>query len=122
MHRTKGQLGFLDTLLGEGLGRNERLDRIDALIDWTPIDAFVSALHAASEGRKAYPPLTMVKALLLQQWYGLSDPRLEEALSDTLSFRRFVGFGHAGRHARPFDYQPLPQGAFRAESRRASFR
>jgi IS5 family transposase len=93
MHRTKGQLGFGDAWLLEGLGRNERLDRIDSLIDWGKIEGVVSALHAATEGRKAYPPLTMVKALLLQQWYGLSDPRLEEALSDTLSFRRFVGLG-----------------------------
>ena len=30
-------------------------------------------------------------ALLLQQWYGLSDPGLEEALADRLSFHRFVG-------------------------------
>jgi IS5 family transposase len=35
----------------------------------------------------------LVKALLLQQWYGLSDPGLEEALGDRLSFRRFVGLG-----------------------------
>jgi IS5 family transposase len=28
---------------------------------------------------------------LLQQWYGLSDPGLEEALADRLSFRRFLG-------------------------------
>jgi IS5 family transposase len=35
----------------------------------------------------------MVKVVLLQQWYGLSDPRLEEALSDTLSWRRFAGLG-----------------------------
>ena len=34
----------------------------------------------------------MLKALLLQQWYGLSDPGLEEALGDRLSFRRFCGF------------------------------
>jgi IS5 family transposase len=33
----------------------------------------------------------MFKALLLQQWYALSDPQLEEALADRLSFRRFVG-------------------------------
>jgi IS5 family transposase len=33
----------------------------------------------------------MFKALLLQQWYGLSDPALEDALCDRLSFRRFVG-------------------------------
>jgi IS5 family transposase len=32
---------------------------------------------------------------LLQQWYGLSDPGLEEALSDRLSFRRFVGLALA---------------------------
>ncbi len=35
----------------------------------------------------------MVKVLLLQQWYTLSDPQLEEALGDRLSFRRFVGLG-----------------------------
>jgi IS5 family transposase len=33
----------------------------------------------------------MIKALLLQQWYGLSDPGLEEALLDRVSFRRFCG-------------------------------
>ena len=33
----------------------------------------------------------MLKALLLQQWYGLSDADLEEALNDRMSFRRFVG-------------------------------
>jgi transposase, IS5 family len=35
--------------------------------------------------------LTYVKLLLLQQWYGLSDPGLEEAVDDRLSFRRFAG-------------------------------
>jgi IS5 family transposase len=33
----------------------------------------------------------MLKALMLQQWYDLSDPGLEDALMDRLSFRRFVG-------------------------------
>ena len=32
-----------------------------------------------------------MKLLLLQQWYGLSDPGLEEAVDDRLSFRRFAG-------------------------------
>ena len=40
----------------------------------------------------------MVKVLLLEQWYNLSDPqtsdpRMEEALGDRISFRRFVGLG-----------------------------
>ncbi len=34
----------------------------------------------------------MFKALLLQAFYDLSDPGLEEALLDRLSFRRFCGF------------------------------
>jgi IS5 family transposase len=33
----------------------------------------------------------MVKCLLLQKWFNLSDPTLEEMLRDRLSFRRFVG-------------------------------
>jgi IS5 family transposase len=37
----------------------------------------------------------LLKCLLLQQWYRLSDPRLEEALADRLSFRRFVGLALA---------------------------
>ena len=94
MHRRTGeQLGFLDGFLGSGLGRNVRLERIEGLLDWTRVGAVVSSVHGASTGAPSYPPLTMVKALLLQAWYGLSDPGLEEALQDRLSFRRFVGLG-----------------------------
>jgi len=34
----------------------------------------------------------MVKMLVLQSWYGLSDPELERQANDRLSFRRFLGF------------------------------
>jgi IS5 family transposase len=34
----------------------------------------------------------MFRLLLLQKWYGLSDPGLEEALNDRISFIRFSGF------------------------------
>jgi len=34
----------------------------------------------------------LFKALLLAQWYRLSDPGLEEARADRHSFRRFCGF------------------------------
>jgi IS5 family transposase len=90
MHRSSGQLGLVEGFLADGLGRNRRLDAIDAAIDWTRIERLVERLYSAPEGRPSYPPLSLVKALLLQHWYGLSDPRLEEALSDTLSYRRFA--------------------------------
>jgi len=67
------------------------LERIGELIDWRAVGELLRGLHDSPHGAPAYPPLTMVKALLLQQWYGLSDPGLEEALSDRLSFRRFCG-------------------------------
>jgi IS5 family transposase len=33
----------------------------------------------------------MLKALLLQQWYSLSDAELEEAINDRVSFGKFLG-------------------------------
>lgn len=95
MHRSSGQMDFSDSWLDPGLGRNGRLERIHAVLDWSLIEQLVGELHSAAEGRRAYPPLIMVKILLLQQWYGMSDPRAEEALSDSLAFRRFVGLGMA---------------------------
>jgi transposase len=63
------------------------------LLDWGTIERQLDKVYAASEGRPAYRPLVMLKALLLQQWYQLSDPGLEEALLDRFGFRRFVGVG-----------------------------
>lgn len=48
-------------------------------------------LRDGGPGRGAWPPLAMVKALLLASLYGLSDRELEVAIGDRLSFRRFVG-------------------------------
>ena len=86
------QISFIDALLPSGFGRNERLERISGLIDWSRLEALVKAVRPGDEGRPPYEPLAMLKALLLQQWYGLSDPGLEEALLDRFSFRRFCGF------------------------------
>ena len=71
------------------------LDEIDELIDWQPIKAFLckKIRHKANAvGNPAYPPLAMFKILLVQRWYNLSDPGVEQALLDRLSFIRFVGF------------------------------
>jgi IS5 family transposase len=87
-HREIGQLSLADGLVAER-GRNESLERIAALVDWAPIGALLSGLHASVRGPKSYPPLMMLKALLLQQWHGLGDVDLEAMLGDRISFRRF---------------------------------
>ena len=91
-----GQLGFAEAFLSAGLGSNRKLERLDALIDWAPVARLASGVRAGRRGRPPYAPLSMLKALYLQALYDLSDPGLEEALLDRLSFRRFCGFALDG--------------------------
>lgn len=92
MQRSSGQLGFAEALVrGSSRKGADRLERIASLLDWSALDRLLSPLRGAQTGRPGYRPGTLFRALLLQQWYGLSDPELEEALADRLSFRRFVG-------------------------------
>lgn len=85
------QRSLAEQLISVRAGRNSRLQAIDELIEWQALEQQLSGIYAAGEGRPSYRPLVMFKALLLAQWYQLSDPGLEEALSDRLSFRRFAG-------------------------------
>jgi transposase, IS5 family len=88
-----GQFSFVEALLPQGLGGSGRLDRLSALVKWYRFDKLLAGLRSDGPGRPGYPALLLFKALLLQALYGLSDPELEEALGDRLSFRRFVGLG-----------------------------
>jgi hypothetical protein len=86
--RGDGQASFVEAFLRPDVGANRRLERIDRMIDWAPVAALVEPVRSGVRGRPSYPPSAMLKALLLQRWYSLSDEALEEALSDRLSFRR----------------------------------
>ena len=68
----------------------EELDGINAVIDWSRLERQLSGLHNKERGEQAWPPLLMFKVLLLQSWYGLSDPKLEKQLARDLMFRRFI--------------------------------
>src|SRR3954454_20524207 len=85
------QLGLADSIVQRRGKKSEWLDRLDAALDWPALEAIVAGIYAGREGGLAYPPLTYVKLLSLQQWYGLSDEGLEAAVDDRLSFRRFAG-------------------------------
>jgi IS5 family transposase len=85
-------LGFGD-LAAERLRRETELDRIAALLNWGPLSYRLEKHCRKLDGRPPFAPLVMFRALLLAQWYDLSDRDLEEALCDRLSFRRFAGLG-----------------------------
>src|ERR1017187_10283263 len=97
--RQIGQLSFTDELVVDAARANLTLQRVTELVDWSAVEALLGGLRSGTMGAPAYPSLALFKALLLQQWYGLSDPGLEEALVDRMSFRRFVGL--AGDQAAP---------------------
>ena len=90
--KSVGQLGFADCWLASQAGGNGQLERLDGLVKWYRFEKLVAHVRdAGSAGRPGYPALVLVKSLLLQAMYGLSDRELEDALLDRLSFRRFVG-------------------------------
>jgi IS5 family transposase len=91
--RQVGQLSLADMLVASAARPNAVLERIATLVDWSEIEALLAPLRSGRMGAPAYPSLTLFRALLLQQWFALSDPALEEALSDRLSFRKFLGLG-----------------------------
>jgi len=88
------QLSLADGLTAEHEALTE-LDDINKLINWKAIEHLLGDIHAKRRGNSAWPPMFMFKALLLQSWYNLSDPRLEKLLVRDLLFRRFVGLSLA---------------------------
>lgn len=88
MQKQMNQLSLSDALVDS---RSNFLSDVDNLIDWAEIEKELSGIYGSGTGRPSYPLLMLFKALLLQQWHRLSDPGLEEALADRISFRRFAG-------------------------------
>lgn len=68
-----------------------KLDEVHRMIDWPALAYLLKDIHNKPKGEKGWPPLMMFKALLLQAWYQLSDPQLEDQIARDLLFRRFMG-------------------------------
>jgi transposase, IS5 family len=85
------QFGLADGLVQRRGKKTGWLDQLDAAIDGAAVEKILDGIYASREGGRAYPLLTYLKLLLLQQWHGLSDEAREAAVDDRLSFRRFAG-------------------------------
>jgi IS5 family transposase len=73
----------------------DRLAKADTLIDWEAFRPIIKSLYTnqrSQGGRPNLDEVMMVKLLVIQQWYGLSDPELERQVADRISFQRFLGF------------------------------
>ena len=96
MERKTNQLTFLDNITCDLGGKRTAafFAKCDQYIPW---EALAEPLHdmyannTSKGGASNWPIVMMIKCLMLQKWFNLSDPMLEEMLLDRLSFRRFVG-------------------------------
>jgi len=72
--------------------RDKFLSEMDRVVPWDKLLALIEPQYPkAGSGRRPMPLEQMVRIYFVQQWYGLSDPGMEEALYDIESVRRFVG-------------------------------
>ena len=71
--------------------KREFLDEMDRVVPWAELVSLVTPF--APEGRRGRPPFaveTMLRLHFMQQWFGLSDPAMEEALHDVALYREFA--------------------------------
>ena len=75
--------------------RKERfLREMDEVLPWADLlQPIVRKYPKPGQGRRPIPAETMLRIYFLQQWYGLSDPAMEDSLYDVVSMRRFAGVG-----------------------------
>jgi transposase, IS5 family len=91
------QLGFSDyeqTTAKKQTKREKFLAEMEVVVPWELLIGLIKPHYPKTSkkgGRPPYPLATMLRIHLLQQWYSLSDPAMEEALIEVPSMRRFVG-------------------------------
>ncbi len=72
--------------------KREFLDEMDAVVPWSDLVQLVEpfAPKPGANGRPAFPLQTMLRIHFMQQWFGLSDPAMEEALHDVPMYQSFA--------------------------------
>ena len=72
--------------------REQFLNEMNQVVPWAELCAVIEPYYP--KGENGRPPKGLERMLRIhftQQWYGLSDPGMEEALYDSESIRRFCG-------------------------------
>ncbi|MFH0811917.1 MAG: transposase [Pseudomonadota bacterium] len=105
--KTERNMTFAEADLKSSMKHNRSLkmmEKIDKIIKWPQIETILMkhyTIGTSSEGSDlpvrctqtgAYPPMMLLKALLLQKWFRIdSDPELENQINDRISFKKFLG-------------------------------
>jgi IS5 family transposase len=86
------QGSFFDLAIQQRGGANRVLETIAREVDFSPAEERVAKTYHQG-GRPACRVGLLLRIMILQHLYGLSDPQAEEQLKDRLSFQKFVQLG-----------------------------
>lgn len=72
--------------------RKERfLGEMEQIVPWPALIRLIAPFYPqAGNGRRPYPLATMLRIHLMQNWFALSDPGMEDALLDMPALRQFA--------------------------------
>ncbi len=71
------------------------LSGLKSLIDWEPFRSIIEGIYdnrTEKGGHPNYDEVLMIKIMVLQHWYGLSDQKMELEMAKNISFMRFLDF------------------------------
>jgi IS5 family transposase len=85
----ENQPTFFDLAVQQRGGANRVLETIAREVDFTAAEQRIAATYARG-GRPACRVGVLLRVMILQHLYGLSDPQAEEQLRDRLSFQKFA--------------------------------
>jgi len=71
--------------------KREFLEEMNLVVPWSELIALIQRYAPPHKtGRPPFPTSTMLRIHCMQQWFGLPDPAMEEALHDMALFREFA--------------------------------
>ena len=77
--------------------REKFLEEMEVIVPWEELEAVIEPHYPkAGNGRQPYPLSTMLHIHIMQHWYNMSDPTMEDALYGIQSMRRFAGLSLTG--------------------------
>jgi len=91
--RSFGDLGF-ESKRSKRTRKQQFLDEMEVAVPWVRIKAKIKPHYhraGSGRGRPQMPLSAMLRIHFMQQWFGYSDPAMEEALYDIPMLRAFAG-------------------------------
>ena len=71
--------------------KDEFLEEMSPIVLWSELLAMIQTFAPANKTRRPpFPTFTLLRLTYMQQWFGLSDPAMEEAFYDMVLFRELA--------------------------------